>query len=288
VIVSEIVNGSKKKIVWLASYPKSGNTWLRIFLSVLCKGSGVDLNKMGTDGIFSSKHFLENTLDMNPDYLSQEEVAAYQRLTFSHLSQSVQKQLYIKIHDAFTFSEIDGLPLIPEQATLSAMYVVRNPLDVALSFANHLGKPVETAIEKFIVNSSGAFLSKRNAGNNQFYQPMGTWSMHVESWLTKPKFPVHFIRYEDLKEKPFETFKNAVDAIGIDATDEQVNHAIAETQFEKLQKKEQESGFKEKLIPGSSFFFKGQVGRWKEELTAEQIEKIRKVNEPMMREFGYW
>ena len=281
-------NECEKQIVWLASYPKSGNTWFRSFLSVLCNGTSVDLNQMGTDGIFSSRHFMENVLDLDSDYLSPEQVAIYQRLTFSHLSKNASKPLFIKIHDAFTYSKNDGLPLIPEEPTRLAVYLVRNPLDVALSFANHIGKSVDTAIEKYIVNQSGAFVSKRNSGNNQFYQPLGTWAAHVESWLAQPAFPVHFMRYEDMKEKPFETFKSAVTSIGINVSDEQISYAMAETQFEKLQRKEQESGFKEKPLPGSSFFFKGQVGRWKEELNEAQIEKIRKVNEPIMRKFGYW
>jgi hypothetical protein len=91
-----------------------------------------------------------------------------------------------------------------------------------------------------------------------------------------------------MKANPFETFKAAIQAIGLNYSDEQIKFAINETEFEKLQKKEQEKGFKEKQVPSSNFFFKGQVGRWKEELSSEQIEKIRQANEPMMRHFGYW
>jgi hypothetical protein len=281
-------NPIKKQIVWLASYPKSGNTWFRSFLTALLKEKEVDLNQMVTDGIFSGKNYIENVLDLNADYLSRTQIESYQRIAFNYLSDTSKKQLFIKIHDAFTFSENDGLPLIPEQPTQIAIYFVRNPLDVALSLANHIGKSVEKAIEKFIVNPSGGFATLQNSANNQFHQPLGTWSMHVESWLTKPKFPVHFMRYEDMKAKPFETFKAAIQAIGLNYNDEQIKFAIEETKFEKLQKKEQEKGFKEKQIPASNFFFKGQVGRWKEELSSEQIEKIRQANEPMMRHFGYW
>jgi hypothetical protein len=281
-------NPIKKQIVWLASYPKSGNTWFRSFLTALLKEKEVDLNQMVTDGIFSGKNYIENVLDLNADYLSRTQIESYQRIAFNYLSDTSKKQLFIKIHDAFTFSENDGLPLIPEQPTQIAIYFVRNPLDVALSLANHIGKSVEKAIEKFIVNSSGGFATLQNFANTQFHQPLGTWSMHVESWLTKPKFPVHFMRYEDMKAKPFETFKAAIQAIGLNYNDEQIKFAIEETKFEKLQKKEQEKGFKEKQIPASNFFFKGQVGRWKEELSSEQIEKIRQANEPMMRHFGYW
>lgn len=272
----------KKQIVWLASYPKSGNTWFRSFLTALLKEKEVDLNQMVSDGIFSGKNYMENILDLNSDYLSRQQIESYQRITFSHLSATSKKRLFIKVHDAFTYSQVDGLPLIPEKPTQMAVYLLRNPLDVVLSLANHIGKSTEKAMGKYIINPFGSL------ANEQFYQPLGTWSMHVESWLEKPAFPVHFMRYEDMKAKPFETFKAAVEAIGMEVTDEQIQGAIEATEFEKLQKKEQEKGFKEKAIPTSNFFFKGQVGRWKEELTPAQIERIRTVNEPMMRYFGYW
>lgn len=279
---------SQKQIVWLASYPKSGNTWFRSFLTALLKEKEVDLNQMATDGIFSGKNYVENILDLNSDYLRRQQIESYQRIAFTHLSATSKKRLFIKIHDAFTHSETDGLPLIPEEPTKMAVYLLRNPLDVALSLANHIGKSTDKAIDKYIINPNGSFVSLKNSANNQFHQPLGTWSMHVESWLEKPAFPVHFIRYEDMREKPFETFKAAIQAIGLEVSDEPIKFAIEETQFEKLQKKEQEKGFKEKQNPTSSFFFKGQVGRWKEELSNEQIEKIREINEPMMRRFGYW
>lgn len=278
----------KKQIVWLASYPKSGNTWFRSFFTALMNGKEVDINQMATNSIFSDKGYLESILDLNADYLSHIQIEHFKRLAFSHLAEVSPKNLYIKIHDAFTFSAHDAQPLIPEGPTLVALYFIRNPLDVALSLANHIGKSVEKTIEKFIVNPNGHFVSFKNSPNNQFYQPLGTWSMHVESWLTNPGFRVHFMRYEDMKTKPFETFKGAIEAIGLSVNDEQIRFAIEETQFEKLKKKEQQTGFKEKAIPNSNFFFKGEVGRWKKELSAEQIETIRAINEPMMRKFGYW
>lgn len=277
-----------KSIVWLASYPKSGNTWFRAFLTALLKEGEIDLNKLGTNGIFSGKNTIENILDLNADYLSDRETEMFQRITYNHLVARSTETLFIKIHDAFTLSDTDGLPRVSEEGVRQAIYFVRNPLDVALSMANHIGKPVDIAIDKFIINQAGAFVTKNNSPYNQFKQPLGTWSMHVESWLTNPSFPVHFIKYEEMKENPFETFKRAVEALDLDITDEQVSRAIEETKFENLQRKEKEQGFREKQIPSSAFFFRGQVGRWREELTSEQIEKIRNANEPMMRRFGYW
>jgi Sulfotransferase domain len=275
-------------IIWLASYPKSGNTWFRSFLTALFSEKELDLNKIGTDGIFSDKHYVENALDVDADFLCPRQIEKYQRLAFTHLSEKASKPLFIKIHDAFTLSETDDLPLIPEAATRMAIYLARNPLDVALSLANHVNRSIETTIEKYIVNEKGAFGKKKSMPVSQFSQPLGTWAMHAESWLTKPNFRVHFVRYEDLKAKPFETFKAAVEAMRLNVTDRQIQRAIDETEFEKLKQKEAEKGFREKMNLQSSFFYKGQVGRWKEELTEVQIEKIRTVNESMMRHFGYW
>lgn len=276
------------QIVWLASYPKSGNTWFRSFISVLQKNKDFSINKIQTDGIFSDKAILEINLDIDSDYLSLSEIEEYKRTAFSYISENGKKIYYFKIHDAFTFSEMDGLPLIPIEPSKVAIYIVRNPFDVALSLANHNNSDIDRTIDDYLINENGFFGKKSNSGGIQFFQLLSTWSMHVESWLKYPTFPVHFIRYEDMKNQPFETFKGAVNAIGLDVTDDQIQEAIEATTFEKLKKQESESGFKEKLIHETSFFFKGETGRWKNELTQQQIYKIREANEPMMRHFGYW
>ena len=282
-----VSSGLPKNIIWLASYPKSGNTWFRSFLTAIQKNQQFDLNKMVTDGIFSGKNFVESILDVHADYLSKRQIEVYQRIAFTHLSETSSQKILLKIHDAFTFSEIDDLPLIPEAPSACAVYFVRNPLDVALSLANHVGKSVDYAIDKFLTNPIGGLVGKRNSPNQQFHQPLGTWSMHVESWLTKPSFPVHFMRYEDMKAKPFETFQAACQTMELSVTEEEIQLALEETRFEKLQEKERQGGFREKPSANRPFFFKGEVGRWKNELTQEQIDKIIQSNEPMMRHFGY-
>jgi len=276
------------QIVWLASYPKSGNTWFRSFISVLQKNKEFNINKLETDGIFSGKTILEDTLDVDTDYLSLSEMEEFRKVAFSYISENGKKIYYYKIHDAFTFSEKDGLPLVPIKPSKLAIYIIRNPLDVALSLANHINSTVDKAIEGYLTSEAGSFGKKSNAGGAQLFQPLLSWSTHVESWLKYPTFPVHFIRYEDMKNLSFETFKGAVNAIGLDVTDQQIQEAIEATAFEKLKKQEDEGGFKEKMVQNTTFFFKGEAGRWKKELTEQQIKKIREANEPMMRHFGYW
>jgi hypothetical protein len=277
----------ENNIIWLASYPKSGNTWFRSFLTALLNQGEIDINKMETDGIFSAKEYIESILDLSVDDLRPREFEAFRKIAFIHKSQETKKELFVKIHDAYTYSRWNGLPLIPNIGSRVALYLVRNPLDVVLSLANHTGLNIHDTLEKYMNCEEGAFIKKGKTAQ-QYYQLMGTWAMHAASWMNQKQIPVHFIRYEDMKTKSFETFKAAVLQMKLNYSDEAILKAIEACDFKKLKQQEENKGFKEKQIPSSAFFFKGETGRWKNELTKEQIHKIMTVNESMMKRFGYW
>lgn len=277
----------ENKIIWLASYPKSGNTWFRSFLTALLNQGEIDINKMETDGIFSSKEYIESILDICTDDLRPRELESFRKVAFTYKAQEIQKESFVKIHDAYTYSRWDGLPLIPASGSRVALYLVRNPLDVVLSLANHTGLNVEDTIDKYMNCEEGAFV-KKGKTDQQYYQLMGTWAMHASSWMNQKDIPVHVIRYEDMKVKPFETFKIAVVQMQLPYNDESIIQAIEACDFKKLKQQEENKGFKEKALPSSAFFFKGETGRWKQELTKGQIIKIMTVNESMMKRFGYW
>lgn len=277
----------ENNIIWLASYPKSGNTWFRSFLTALLNQGEIDINKMETDGIFSDKGYIENILDLCTDDLIPRELENFRKIAFTYKAQETKKESFIKIHDAYTFSRWDGLPLIPNSGSRVALYLIRNPLDVVLSLANHTGLNIADTIDKYMNCEEGAFIKKGKTAQ-QYYQLMGTWAMHAASWLNQKDIPVHVIRYEDMKATPFETFKAAVAQMQLNYSDEAILNAIEACDFKKLKQQEVNKGFKEKAIPSSAFFFKGETGRWKQELTNEQIQKIMTVNESMMKRYGYW
>ncbi|GHB36998.1 sulfotransferase domain-containing protein [Mongoliitalea lutea] len=275
------------KLIWLASYPKSGNTWFRSFLTAYLNGE-VNINQLATNGIFSSKVAIEVVLDLCTDDLTTEEVIQFRKLAWSHkILHSKESSLFVKIHDAYTFNPWDGKAIIPTFPDNQAVYLVRNPLDVVLSFANHNDQSIQQTIDHFICNSNGAFL-KKNKSFHQLYQLMGTWSMHVESWLRQTQIPVHIIRYEDMKEDPLAVFKEALKVMGLDAEEEKVKKAIDLSSFQRLKEQEKREGFLEKTKKSVVFFNKGETGRWKNELNFEQIQQILQANEPMMKKFGYW
>jgi hypothetical protein len=154
------------------------------------------------------------------------------------------------------------------------------------SFANHSSKDYDSIINKSLNNPVGGLMMKYPWGN-QFGQLMGTWSMHTESWMNQTVCPMKLVRYEDMHAHPFETFREIVQFIGLDYSDDQIEKTIELTRFDKIQKLEQEKGFREKANPQSRFFFHGKTDRWKEVLTSEQVEKIVSVHNNMMERLNY-
>lgn len=277
----------EKKIVWLASYPKSGNTWFRAFLTALLNDNELDINDMKTDGIFSSRELFDSCTDFDSMDLYYDEIKTLQPEVFNFLNLISQKEyLFIKIHDAYSLNP-EGEPIVPTEATRCAIYFVRNPLDVAGSLANHNGSTIDQAIQ--ILNDPTYVLGPRynyNVGS-QLAQLTYGWSGHVKSWTEGPPFPVLVLRYEDMLANTYDAFNKAVEFIGIDAGKEKVKEAIKATRFEQLQQKERQGGFREKLSVDRVFFRAGKAGNWKNELNEQQIEGILNNQRYIMEKFGY-
>lgn len=276
-----------KNIIWLASYPKSGNTWLRAFLYVLINKKKLDINSIEVGEMFSDKEFLENILDIEPNTISTKHFDAYRRLAFQYLSDTAQAFNFVKIHDAYSLSSSDNLPIVPAKPSKLAIYIVRNPLDVSLSFAHHLQASVDDTIDKFINNTATLTLNSKFRSHFQFNQKLGSWTVHVKSWLEQKDIPIYLLKYEEMISQPFETFKKMVEAIGLKVTDLQIQKAIDETSFSNLKKMEMEQGFRERSNVNAVFFNKGKAERWKTELLSEQIDRIVAINGPMMKKLGY-
>ena len=276
-----------KKVVWLASYPKSGNTWMRTFLWAFQNKGPLNLNRMNTGGIFSGKSVIENSLDLNSDFLYQHEIEEFQTTAHDYLFENLTNPRFIKIHDAYTFSRWTSKPIVPLKSNHLVIYIVRNPMDVAPSFANHSSTDNASIIEKQINNPDGSLVKIKPRATTQFHQLMGSWSMHVNSWSDQTVAPVHLVRYEDMSADPFNTFKEILEKIGLEYTDEQILATIKRTDFKEIKKLEEEQGFREKPNPDNSFFQTGKVGRWKDELTQEQIQSICTIHEQTMKKLDY-
>ena len=201
------------------------------------------------------------------------------------MAASSQEPLFIKVHDAYTCNA-EGRPLFPRQATAGVIYLIRNPLDVAGSYAHHDNRPVNEIIHRMGTDTYTG-LAKPDVLYSHLPQKLLSWSGHVRSWVDESGLSVHVVRYEDMASQPVATFTGVLRFAGQSIDTERVQKAIDFSRFDILQAQERAHGFVEKQPTSRSFFRKGQVGSWCEELTEAQVTQIIETHRDVMRRFGY-
>lgn len=284
----------KPRTIWLASYPKSGNTWTRALLTGLTRPSehddpdsdpDIDLDTLGHGPIASARPLLERHLGFASSDLTSDEVGALRPLADAAFDAALEEDVrFRKIHDGL-HSGPGGAPIVPVEATRGAIYIVRDPREVAVSFAHHMGTDVERAVKTLgrttASEGSAKFL------HSQFPQALGTWSEHVCGWLDHDLFDVLLVRYEDLHADAARELRRIADFAGL-ATDEQtVARAVAAARFERLQATETETGFPERPRREGAFFRRGRSGAWADELSPQLAQRIVADHAPVMTRLGY-
>jgi hypothetical protein len=278
----------KKNIIWLASYPKSGNTWFRAFLTSLFSGNNgtVDINKLMPSTIASSRELFDETCGIPSSDLLSDEIQRSRPSVYELAAAESDDPVYFKIHDAYTFIP-DGSPLIPFSATKSVLYIIRNPLDIAISFAHHMSSSIDRTIT--IMNDPEyAFCSLNDRLSNQVKQVILSWNRHVTSWVDDSGLPLLVIRYEDMIGNALETFTKAASFIGLNEPEEKIRKAIKNSSFDVLKEQENLKGLSEKNSKTKSFFRKGRMGDWKNILTKDQTDRIILAHGEVMKRFGYY
>ena len=272
-----------KKIIWLASYPKSGNTWMRIFLNNYTSTSDeeVDINKL--DHIDMSHASARRTFDrmfgFPTSLLSHQELRAHQSSLYKIMCPLIEDYTYVKNHDAFSSS------VFPEEATHSAIHIVRNPLEVVVSYANHNNCTIDHAINA--LSKDIGLGASVNRPTKQIYQSLMSWSDHTKSWMESEGFPTLLIRYEDLKLSPVENFKKVIEFLPLEYDHNKLLKAIENSSFDKLKSQEDKNSFQEKPKGAKSFFRKGEIDSWRSTLSEEQKDRIIKDHKEMMDKLGY-
>ncbi|MDD5698154.1 MAG: sulfotransferase domain-containing protein [Victivallaceae bacterium] len=285
---SPIRKSETRNVIWLASYPKSGNTWFRIFLSNLLsdKAAEMNINALYSTPIASCRKMFEESLGIESSCFSNDEIDLMRPDFYRNISSETAagKKTYHKVHDAFT-KNLNGEWILPPEITFCALYFLRNPLDIAVSAANHFGYTFDKAIEN-MNNPQFALADNSSTLPPQLRQILLGWSGHVLSWINAP-VRVLVIRYEDMKFDTFATFKKAVEFIGFDKTPAEIRAAISRSSFEVLQEQETRNGFKERSHKAKLFFRKGEVGDWRNHLNPAQVKKLLDCHSEVMELFGY-
>jgi len=283
------------RTIWLASYPKSGNTWLRMLIANLSAVDDVpfDINSL-PDAIASARGPFDHFTLIDSGLLTHDEADALRPRVYDNQAygaaddeddagDTITPVRFVKVHDAYTLTP-RGEPLLA--GANRAIVIVRDPRDVAPSLAHHSGGTIDAAIA-VMADRGSSFCGKPDRQKNQFRQKLLDWSGHVASWLDQRDIPVLRVRYEDMLADTAATLRRILDFAGQPATEPAIAHAVACTRFSALRNREHANGFREAPRGGIAFFRRGESGAWRDELAAAQVARIERTHAPMMLRLGY-
>lgn len=269
-------------ILWLASYPKSGNTWVRIFLENLFRDAArpVSINELNVVGFGDAHIPLYERFAGRP-------IAGMDDTAIHTLREPIQAWLadrpetsIVKTHNAL--GDYQGRPLIHLERTMGAIYIVRNVFDTTLSVARHYNLSVDDAVEAVC---SPAFRTPTTRA--AVFQILGRWGEHYQSWTGVPGFEPLVVRYEDMRAKPLKAFERIVRFLKLPAGRDRITKAVRFSSFDEVARQERAAGFRERVRDDHVFFHSGRVGGWRQQLSTDQVARLVDVHGDALRDLGY-
>jgi hypothetical protein len=262
-------------INWLASYPKSGNTWVRAFLEHYEHGF-VDINKMGL--VFGDERiYYFQAVSAQPfhsfDLYQWALVRPAALMMYLNMNPRMER-LILKTHNCY--ATVGEVPLFPPLISGPSVYLIRNPIDVIPSFARHTGNTIEDML-MFMGDSRHSFSGSKEKSTLIGF--LSSWDNHVKTWSQVQDTIV--VKYEDLKENPEYWFTEILKQFGYEVNKTKVLESIEAVKLEKLQEQEKAVGFNE--AGRNDIFFGGT----KEKLTPKQIDKVIEKFGDTMQKYGY-
>ena len=273
-----------KRNIFLASYPKSGNTWLRaIITNALIKKEKFRLDKLKKIPLLSSKQNFKNFKniqysddgDINFDWMSENIINCQKYLNDSNKDINIYKTHSVR-HLKFT----------NETVNMGFICIIRDPRDIVISLSHFAGGSLERTINEMLYSKK--LMTKTNGAK----ELVSTWDLHIRSWLEYQNVSRLIIKYEDLIIKTEENilqifdFLNKITSNTFFQNKIDINKIIQETNINNLKKEEELFGFKE-ASKYSNFFRSGKVEQWRDILSLDQIKLIEKELYPMMKQFNY-
>jgi hypothetical protein len=270
-------------ILWLASYPKSGNTWLRAFLANLLADRREPLPLAALSSSCEDEarpeRFTAAAGRPSTD-LSLGEICALRPRVHAAIATGTAGTVLVKTHNCA--GAYDGHPLHNPAVTAGAIYVVRNPLDVVVSMTHHFGLSVDAAID-WLASDDAA-----TANDGLFVsQVLGSWTTHVASWTGVASPASLVLRYEDMLEQPLVEFSRVARMIGLEGDAERISRAVRHASFSTLAAMERSEGFIEASPRSAGFFRQGSVQQWRGALSTVQVERVIARHGAQMRRLGY-
>ena len=280
-------------IFWIASYPKSGNTWLRTLISAYyySKDGIYNENLIKNIGQFPEKKHFEGF-----NYLSQVAIDTTRFWLKAQEKINEDKKLrFFKTHNVF--GSINGRKFTNRENSIGCIYIIRDPRNVITSLKNHYELDYPDALS-WMLNPKKFIHDYENLREYGDFQFISSWENNYKSWKSQHEMPLKIIKYEDLMDKTYVVFTEIIKFINkITKNSEQINkskikNSIKSTSFNKLKTNEKKFGFSESIKSKKSnrqipFFFLGPDNNWNKILDNELKNKLNKVFDKNLKEFSY-
>ncbi len=289
VVGSSPIARSKIMIIWIASYPKSGNTFLRSFISSYYfskKGKfnfDLLLNILQFPSIKFSKKKINSELEASQNWIyNQKQFFSGDKLHFIKTHSSLDKYR----ENSFTSKNL----------TLGAIYIVRDPRNLITSMTHHYSLNYDQAYSK-LINEKQTLLEKSTDNDYSNFTFLGSWSNHYKSWKNTKDFKTLFIKYEDFENNKLDTFKKIIHFVNnLKKNDSSIDkkkliNSINSTSFSNLRNKEENEGFEESVYSKSGekkrFFNLGFNNRWQKILPKNILFKLNNTLKNDLNDLEY-
>lgn len=280
-------------IFWIASYPKSGNTWLRSLLSSYYYSE---------DGIFNQKlldkisQFPEKKYFIDCDYDSSvvTDTSKFWIKAQEKINQD-KKLKFFKTHNIL--GAIDGNNFTNIKNTIGGIYIVRDPRNVITSLKNHYEMNIDKAL-KFMMDEKKFIYDYHKVDDYSDFQFISSWEKNYKSWINQNNIPIKIIKYEDLYNKTFNVFKDIIEFINktVNNKDQfdkkKAKNSIQSSSFDRLKNIEKSDGFVESVLSKNvskkiPFFYLGPNNDWKKIFDKKYQKKLNINFERNLKELDY-
>ena len=279
------------KIIWIASYPKSGNTWLRYFLGnyyfnnkdnfepeIIKNIKKFHLDKELIKSKFHNQDFIKNPYNVSKYWIESQKKLEIKK----------GNVVFLKTHNALI--NIENNEFTNSDLTLAIIYIIRDPRDVVVSYSKYRHLDYDKTIEHMI-GSKVNIPFVRDAKDASNIEITGSWAFHYNSWKDGISvIPRIIIKYEDLLSNSEKIFTNIIKFLSnimkLEVNYKKIKSSNNLSKFTKLKNFEEKNNFFENNS-SENFFRIGKSGNWKKELNKDQIKKIEDSFKIEMINLGY-